>query len=193
MKIKDYKSFQKKVSDLNYVVNNSYYLSEILQFSTNLHFTLCVLNLSDEENLLKVDVVMSKLIPKVKEILGNKTLYLTPEKFDNFGNIKNTKVIFLKMQEDENYKKLMNAIEFTMNELIKENLLESSDKEVKLHLTIFNTTFKNSPKGFNAQEIYEFIKDVKFPIFELNDLKLSKMGVNKKTWLYDTIYSYPLI
>jgi len=191
--IETFYAFTDEVKKINYWIDNSFHIAEILQFSTNLHFTLCVMNLQSNDDITKLNDIILKLQPKIKEILENKTLVLTPDKFDNFGNQNNAKVIFLKMKEDESYKKLIKIIEDTMAELLKEKLLDPADSKINLHMTIFNTTFMNSKKGFAAKDIYETINKFVFPPFEVNELRLSKMGLNKKTELYDTIYSYSLL
>ena len=93
--IDSFYKFIEEVKAINYWVDDSYHISEILQFSTNLHFTLCVLNLESQDQINMIDKLLYKLQPKITELIQNKNLILSPDKFDNFGSANKAKVIFL--------------------------------------------------------------------------------------------------
>ena len=42
-----------------------------------------------------IDKLLYKLQPKITELIQNKNLILSPDKFDNFGSANKAKVIFL--------------------------------------------------------------------------------------------------
>ena len=197
-------------SELCEELNNSglkNFYPEILQKKGKIHMTICVLELSNEENIIKVDSILKALQVKIKQII-DKQIIFNFEKFQIMGkNINEARVIYAKMIEDDNFHKLEEIIhliieslenekiKFDRNHIIKQN----GKYKIKLHMTIFNVLFLNKflkkqkkKELFNidAEEIMEFLKEKKFPSTMLDQINFSKMREDPNTKKYELLYSY---
>ena len=184
-----------------------------------LHMTLVVLDINeDKEKTSQVITIINELIPKIKEALNEEFIF-NFDKFDCFDSVKKTKVIFAKMLEDENHYKLKTITNLIIKGLINGNILskdniknlniseEYSDGEliftIKFHATLLNLKYlnkalkaENKPadkKEFDASDILNCIKDIKFPECQIDKINLCAMREDQVSGKYEVIHCFNLI
>ena len=184
-----------------------------------LHMTLVVLDINeDKEKTSQVITIINELIPKIKEVLNEEFIF-NFDKFDCFDSVKKTKVIFAKMLEDENHYKLKSITNLIIKGLIEGNILskeniknlniseEYSDGEliytIKFHATLLNLKYlnkalkaENKPadkKEFDASDILNCIKDIKFPECQMDKINLCAMREDQISGKYEVIHSFNLL
>ena len=184
-----------------------------------LHITLVVLDINeDKEKTSQVITIINELIPKIKEALNEEFIF-NFDKFDCFDSFKKTKVIFAKMLEDENHYKLKTITNLIIKGLINGNILskeniknlniseEYSDGEliftIKFHATLLNLKYlnkalkaENKPadkKEFDASDILNCIKDIKFPECQMDKINLCAMREDQVSGKYEVIHCFNLI
>ena len=184
-----------------------------------LHMTLVVLDINeDKEKTSQVVAIINELIPKIKEALNEEFIF-NFDKFDCFDSVKKTKVIFAKMLEDENHYKLKTITNLIIKGLINGNILskeniknlniyeEYSDGEliftIKFHATLLNLKYlnkalkaENKPadkKEFDANDILNCIKDIKFPECQMDKINLCAMREDQVSGKYEVIHCFNLI
>ena len=184
-----------------------------------LHMTLVVLDINeDKEKTSQVITIINELIPKIKEALNEEFIF-NFDKFDCFDSVKKTKVIFAKMLEDENHYKLKTITNLIIKGLINGNILskeniknlniseEYSDGEliftIKFHATLLNLKYlnkalkaENKPadkKEFDASDILNCIKDIKFPECQMDKINLCAMREDQVSGKYEVIHCFNLI
>ena len=184
-----------------------------------LHLTLVVLDINeDKEKTSQVITIINELIPKIKEALNEEFIF-NFDKFDCFDSVKKTKVIFAKMLEDENHYKLKTITNLIIKGLINGNILskeniknlniseEYSDGEliftIKFHATLLNLKYlnralkaENKPadkKEFDASDILNCIKDIKFPECQMDKINLCAMREDQVSGKYEVIHCFNLI
>ena len=184
-----------------------------------LHITLVVLDINeDKEKTSQVITIINELIPKIKETLNEEFIF-NFGKFDCFDSVKKTKVIFAKMLEDENHYKLKTITNLIIKGLINGNILskeniknlniseEYSDGEliftIKFHATLLNLKYlnkalkaENKPadkKEFDASDILNCIKDIKFPECQMDKINLCAMREDQVSGKYEVIHCFNLI
>ena len=184
-----------------------------------LHITLVVLDINEEkEKTSQVITIINELIPKIKEALNEEFIF-NFDKFDCFDSVKKTKVIFAKMLEDENHYKLKTITNLIIKGLINGNILskeniknlniseEYSDGEliftIKFHATLLNLKYlnkalkaENKPadkKEFDASDILNCIKDIKFPECQMDKINLCAMREDQVSGKYEVIHCFNLI
>lgn len=184
-----------------------------------LHITLVVLDINeDKEKTSQVITIINELIPKIKEALNEEFIF-NFDKFDCFDSVKKTKVIFAKMLEDENHYKLKTITNLIIKGLINGNILskeniknlniseEYSDGEliftIKFHATLLNLKYlnkalkaENKPadkKEFDASDILNCIKDIKFPECQMDKINLCAMREDQVSGKYEVIHCFNLI
>ena len=184
-----------------------------------LHLTLVVLDINEEkEKTSQVITIINELIPKIKEVLDEEFIF-NFDKFDCFDSVKKTKVIFAKMLEDENHYKLKTITNLIIKGLINGNILskeniknlniyeEYSDGEliytIKFHATLLNLKYlnkalkaENKPadkKEFDASDILNCIKDIKFPECQMDKINLCAMREDQVSGKYEVIHCFNLL
>ena len=184
-----------------------------------LHITLVVLDINeDKEKTSQVITIINELIPKIKEALNEEFIF-NFDKFDCFDSVKKTKVIFAKMLEDENHYKLKTITNLIIKGLIDGNILskeniknlniyeEYSDGDliftIKFHATLLNLKYlnkalkaENKPadkKEFDASDILNCIKDIKFPECQMDKINLCAMREDQVSGKYEVIHCFNLI
>ena len=184
-----------------------------------LHMTLVVLDINeDKEKTSQVITIINELIPKIKEALNEEFIF-NFDKFDCFDSVKKAKVIFAKMLEDENHYKLKTITNLIIKGLINGNILskeniknlniseEYSDGEliftIKFHVTLLNLKYlnkalkaENKPadkKEFDASDILNCIKDIKFPECQMDKINLCAMREDQVSGKYEVIHCFNLI
>ena len=184
-----------------------------------LHLTLVVLDINEEkEKTSQVITIINELIPKIKEALNEEFIF-NFDKFDCFDSVKKTKVIFAKMLEDENHYKLKTITNLIIKGLIDGNILskeniknlniyeEYSDGDliftIKFHATLLNLKYlnkalkaENKPadkKEFDASDILNCIKDIKFPECQMDKINLCAMREDQVSGKYEVIHCFNLI
>ena len=184
-----------------------------------LHLTLVVLDINeDKEKTSQVVAIINELIPKIKEALNEEFIF-NFDKFDCFDTVKKTKVIFAKMLEDENHYKLKTITNLIIKGLINGNILskeniknlniyeEYSDGDliftIKFHATLLNLKYlnkalkaENKPadkKEFDASDILNCIKDIKFPECQMDKINLCAMREDQVSGKYEVIHCFNLI
>ena len=184
-----------------------------------LHITLVVLDINEEkEKTSQVITIINELIPKIKEALNEEFIF-NFDKFDCFDSVKKTKVIFAKMLEDENHYKLKAITNLIIKGLINGNILskeniknlniseEYSDGEliftIKFHATLLNLKYlnkalkaENKPADkneFDASDIFNCIKDIKFPECQMDKINLCAMREDQVSGKYEVIHCFNLI
>ena len=184
-----------------------------------LHITLVVLDINeDKEKTSQVVAIINELIPKIKEALNEEFIF-NFDKFDCFDSVKKTKVIFAKMLEDENHYKLKTITNLIIKGLIDGNILskeniknlniyeEYSDGDliftIKFHATLLNLKYlnkalkaENKPadkKEFDASDILNCIKDIKFPECQMDKINLCAMREDQVSGKYEVIHCFNLI
>lgn len=187
----------------------------LLQKPTKLHFSVIQLELNEDEELIKrVISVLDNIQEEIKNISeGNLTFNF--EKFDVMDSIEKTRVVYAKMYEDENFKKLNNIIDLVIRSLINEGIIKddknSLDKyyinysngfySIKLHLTLLNTTFlnkilkkekKKNIKNFDSTEIMNFFNGEKMNSCQLNKIDFCVMREDKSIEKYELVKSYEM-
>jgi hypothetical protein len=99
---------------------------EMLQKPGKLHMTVCVLDLGEDElKITKVHNLLDNLNIQIKEIAQGE-LKFNFEKFDSMGAKETTRVIFAKMKEDENCRKLSDIIHLIIKTLVDNQIIERS-------------------------------------------------------------------
>jgi RNA processing factor Prp31 len=118
--LSNYKELCKKLISEN--PNN--FNKGLLQKPTKLHFSVIQLELNEDEELIKrVISVLDNIQEEIKNISeGNLTFNF--EKFDVMDSIEKTRVVYAKMYEDENFKKLNNIIDLVIRSLINEGIIK---------------------------------------------------------------------
>jgi hypothetical protein len=186
---------------------------QLLQKPGKIHMTVCVLDLGeDEEKIKKVHNVLEGLQDRFREIT-NKTLDFNFEKFETMGNVQSTRVIYAKMNENENFKKIEEIIHLIIEGLVNEKILmkhsledshvkfENGRYKIKLHMTLFNVLFLNKilkkrreieVKNINAKDIIDYLSNKSLPSSKIEQINFSKMRENPQTEKYDLLYSYKL-
>ena len=191
----------------------------LLMKPQKLHLTLAVLDINeDKEKTEQIKSIINDLIPKIKEIINNEFIF-NFDKYDCFDSIKKAKVIFAKMLEDENHYKLKTITNLIIKGLINGNILskeniknlniseEYSDGEliftIKFHVTLLNLKYlnralkaENKPadkKEFDASDILNCIKDIKFPECQMDKINLCAMREDQVSGKYEVIHCFNLI
>jgi hypothetical protein len=205
----DYKELCKKLISQNPKNFNE----GLLQKPTKLHCSVIQLELNEDEDLIKkVILVLDNIQEEIKKISeGNLTFNF--EKFDVMDSIEKTRVVYAKMYEDENFKKLNNIIDLIIRSLIKEGIINGDKNSlskfyinydndfysIKLHLTLLNTTFLNKilkkekkkiVKNFDSTEIMSFFNGEKLSSCKLNKIDFCVMREDKTIEKYELVKSY---
>ena len=184
-----------------------------------LHITLVVLDINeDKEKTEKIINIINTLIPQIKEILSKEFIF-NFDKYDCFDSAKKAKVIFAKMLEDENHYKLKSITNIIIKVLIEGNILtkeniknlkifeEYSDGEliytIKFHVTLLNLKYlnkalkaENKPaekKEFDASDILNCIKDIKFPECQMDKINLCAMREEQISGKYEVIHCFNIL
>ncbi len=107
---------------------------EMLQKPGKLHMTVCVLDLGDDElKITKVHNLLDNLNFQIKEISKGEPKF-NFEKFDSIGAKETTRVIYAKMKEDENCRKLSDIIHLIIKTLVDNQIIErSSLKDIQIN------------------------------------------------------------
>jgi hypothetical protein len=205
----DYKELCKKLISQNPKNFNE----GLLQKPTKLHCSVIQLELNEDQDLInKVILVLDNIQDEIKKISeGNLTFNF--EKFDVMDSIEKTRVVYAKMYEDENFKKLNNIIDLIIRSLIKEGVINGDKSSlnkfyinydndfysIKLHLTLLNTTFLNKilkkekkkiVKNFDSTQIMNFFNGEKLCSCKLNKIDFCVMREDKTIEKYELVKSY---
>jgi hypothetical protein len=188
---------------------------EMLQKPGKLHMTVCVLDLGEDElKITKVHNLLDNLNIQIKEIAKGE-LKFNFEKLDSMGAKETTRVIFAKMKEDENCRKLSDIIHLIIKTLVDNQIIErSSFKDIHinydqkndrygitLHMTLFNVLFLNKVlkkkgqkelRNIDANEILNYTSNLVLTNANIDRIHFSRMREDKLTEKYEMLYSYNL-
>ena len=190
----------------------------LFQKPQKLHFTLLVLDINEnKEKTEKIINVMNNLLNNIKDIVSDELLF-NFDKFDVFDSVKNAHVIYAKMIEDENHYKLKMITNLIIRKFLEENILNKKDLEnlhineeysdgeliyvIKYHLTLLNVKYLNRAlqkekkaiiHDFNATDILQCIKDIKFPECKLDKINLCAMREDTSNEKYEVIHTFNIL
>ena len=190
----------------------------LFQKSQKLHLTLVVLDINENpEKTEKIINIINNILSEIKDI-ANDELFFNFDKFDVFDTVKNAKVVFAKMIEDENHYKLKLITNLIIKKLLEENILDKKDLTklnvgeeyndgeliyvIKFHLTLLNVKYLNrflekEKKPFihdiNATDILQCIKDIKFPECKLDKINLCAMREDPSNGKYEIIHTFNIL
>jgi hypothetical protein len=193
--------------------NLNHFNHELLQKPGKIHMTVCVLDLGEDEDKIKrVHSVLEGVQEKLKEI-ANKKLEFNFDKFESMGDVESTRVIYAKMNEDENFVKLEEMIHIIIDALVNEKLImkhslkdshinfDNGKYKIKLHMTLFNVLFLNKilkkrkeieVKTIDAKDILAYLAERPLPASTIEQINFSRMRENPQTQKYELLYSYKL-
>ena len=190
----------------------------LFQKPQKLHFTLLVLDINEnKEKTEKIINIINNLISDIKDIVCDELIF-NFDKFDVFDTVKNAKVIFAKMIEDENHYKLKLITNLIIKKLIEENILNKKDLQnlhineeyndgeliyvIRFHLTLLNVKYlnrffeqekKQTLHDFNATDILQCMKDIKFPECKLDKINLCAMREDPSNGKYEVLHTFNII
>ena len=182
-----------------------------------LHITLAVLDIN--ENKEKTEIIINSinsLLNSIKDIIDNE-LFFNFDKFDVFGTITKSYVIFAKMIEDENHYKLKMITNLIISKLIEQQIINKSDLSkfniseeysdsqliyvIKFHCTLLNIKYLNTvleeenkplKTNIDATQILQCIKNIKFPECKIDKINLCAMREDSSNGKYEIIHSFQL-
>jgi 2'-5' RNA ligase len=190
----------------------------LFQKPQKLHFTLLVLDINEnKEKTEKIINIINNLISDIKNIASDELIF-NFDKFDVFDTVKNAKVIFAKMIEDENHYKLKLITNLIIKKLMEGNILNKKDLQnlhineeyndgeliyvIKFHLTLLNVKYLNrffeqekkpTLHDFNATDILQCMKDIKFPECKLDKINLCAMRENPSNGKYEVLHTFNIL
>ena len=189
----------------------------ILQKEGKLHFTICVLTLNSEEDVLFVKETLSNLFktPTFDDLLKFKF-----ESFQPMSNHKKNRVIYGDIGNDGDVVRLKELISFIIstlvdNEIMDQNSLSRSHftynknkklYESKIHCTIMNTLFLNKWEKKNKieltnsipynNEVLDYLNKTYLDILseiKIDSMNFSEMREDHKTNKYIVVKEYKLV
>ena len=212
--IEGYKKLCQKLED----DSPNYFDYDLLQKPSKLHISALIFDLNeDEEKIKKVCSVMKDIQEEIKKISEGNITY----KFGGYGafdSFEKARVVYAKMEEDENYEKMKKIIDLLIKKLLEEGLINKSQLgelpvnqersssnptyAIVMHLTLMNTTFLNKVlkksnhkpiKNFDATDIYDTITSITLPDCPLKKIDFCVLRENKSTGKYEVVQSFDLI
>ncbi|CEF68289.1 Activating signal cointegrator 1 complex subunit 1 [Strongyloides ratti] len=150
---------------------------EYFQLPNKLHITICMATLVDEmEEKIVINCLKNVIDKMVKPLLGGKSVKIQIKGFSVMNDDpKKANVLYGKVDCPV----LQNIGEEINNELKKTGLCVDDKSDLKLHLTLINTTFlkgKNKKdKTFDGTKIIEKLND-----FDFGEIEFSKITLNKR-------------
>ena len=203
----------------NLLVNNinSFKMQNIsphlFQKDGKLHFTVCTLNIGEDLNIIeKYTNVLAECNQELKKIT-NGGVKFNFGGFSTLGEGQNTRIVYVKMKEDDEYTKILDVINFIISLLVSKKLIseeelkqnfitfDSSTKRysITIHLTILNILFlnkilrkeKSKPlKSFNTNQLMKTLENETLPSANITLFNFCRMREDKKTEKYEVIKSY---
>jgi hypothetical protein len=208
--IKEYKLFMDKINEKG-LDNISPHL---FQKPYKLHMTVCTLNIGEDNNKIeKCNSIMKSINSKMEE-LAKGGISFNFQKYETLGSVTKARVLYAEMLQDESYKKLCEIINLIIQTLlaeglmgdeeIKQNYIEynktTNQYSIKLHLTLLNVLFwnkilkKERKKPLNDIDFSKLLELVQgnlmLPSTNITQINFSRMREDKKTEMYELLYSY---
>jgi 2'-5' RNA ligase len=185
----------------------------LFQKDGKLHFTVCTLNIGEEQS--KIDVY-TNFLTEIHEEMKKVSQGGVTFNFDGFSTLgegQNTRVVYVKMKEDENYTKLSDVVNFIITKLVAKNLMSEAELKqnfvvydsttkkysITLHLTILNVTFlnkilkknKEKPlKVFNSIKLLQYLSTTALPASKITSVNFCRMREDKKTERYEVVKNF---
>ena len=187
----------------------------LFQKDGKLHLTVCTLNIGEDKwKIDKYTKFLSEISGEINKISkGGVTFNF--DKYSTLGEGQNTRVVYVKMKEDQEYSKLSDTINFIITSLVAKNLLNEEEitqnfivydsstnrYSINLHLTILNILFlnkiikksKGKPlKSFDSTQLLKYLENKTLPSAKITYYNFCRMREDKKTEKYEVINSYNL-
>ena len=191
---------------------------ELLQKPSKLHISALIFDLKeDPKKVSQVCTIMKEIQDEIKKLSEGEIIF----KFGGYGafdSFSKARVIYSKMEEDNNYFKLSQVIDLVIKKLLKEGIIyenelkdlhvlkEGNDSnpfyKIEMHLTILNATFlnkilkkkKKKPiKNFDATKINDCIQGIKLPDCPLKKIDFCVLREDKSLGKYELVQSFDLV
>ncbi|CRL03638.1 CLUMA_CG016300, isoform A [Clunio marinus] len=138
-----------------------------------LHLTLVMLTLENEEKVEDANKCLIECKEKIIDpILNEETLSVTLSGVNIMNNKPSSTRILFGVVENEKLQQIANEIAQFFSE---RGFIKLDRPQVKLHVTLINTSKAKRKRAFNATEIIEKYKDFHFGTHEIKQIHISKL------------------
>ena len=199
-------------------VNPDNFNVELLQKPSKLHISCLIFDLKEDTiKVNKVCEIMKGIQDDIKNFAEGDIVY----KFGGYGvfdSFQNARVIYSKMEKDNNYTKMEKIIDLVIKKLIEGGIIDENQLndlhviktgnnehpfyKIEMHLTLLNATFLNKVlkkqkkkpiKTFNATQINECIMNIKLADCPLKKIDFCVLREDKSTGKYEVVQSFDLV
>jgi 2'-5' RNA ligase len=165
--------------------------NDLFQNKNRLHLTVCLLSITNNEMLKKLNQILSEAGKQIKAL--NDELYLDFDQLEVFGTPHKSRVLYTRpnLKNSEKYKDVVDII---ITKLVESGLINDQMKagshifynkqtdrheNNKPHVTLLNSTFLKERQLFNGLKIIKRMNNFSFGVHKVTEFNLNEMRTCK--------------